>query len=65
MNDVTLPRTYTAAQIGLILQIRTEEIYRMGARGEIPGRIRLGGRTRWLADAVETWLADGCPAQAA
>jgi hypothetical protein len=51
-----LPRTYTAKQLAEILQIPACEVYRDGAAGIIPGRIRVGGRTRWSADIIDGWL---------
>ena len=48
-----LPRTYTAEEVSQILQIPLIEVYRAGAAGEIPGRIRVGRRTRFNADAID------------
>jgi hypothetical protein len=63
MSEQATPRTYTAAQIAGILQIPLDEVYRMG--NGIPGRFKIGGRTRWRADVVDGWLDEGCPGQAA
>lgn len=49
----TLPRTYTAEEVSKILQIPVIEVYRAGAAGEIPGRIRIGRRTRFAADVID------------
>lgn len=47
------PRTYTARQVAQILQMPIAEVYRAGASGEIPGRIRIGRRTRFAADVID------------
>ena len=49
----TLPRTYTAEQVAEILQIPLTEVYRAGAAGDLPGRIRVGRRTRFNADVID------------
>lgn len=53
----TLPRTYTAKQLAEILQMPLAEVYRDGKSNVIPGRVRIGGRTRWHADTVDSWLS--------
>ena len=52
----TLPRTYTAEEVSQMLRIPLIEVYRAGAAGEIPGRIRVGRRTRFNADAIDRWI---------
>lgn len=54
------PRTYTAKQLSAILQMPVCEVYRDGASQIIPGRIRVGGRTRWNAEIVDAWLRGEC-----
>jgi predicted DNA-binding transcriptional regulator AlpA len=58
-----IPRTYTAEQIATILQVPRDEVYRMGE--SIPGRFRLGGRTRWRAADVDLWLGGSRPGKVA
>lgn len=55
MSSTTVKRTYKAAQIAAILQMPVDEVYRTGR--EIPGRIRIGRRTRWDADTFDAWLS--------
>ncbi len=60
----TLPGTYTAAQVSEILQIPVTEVYRAASAGEIPGRIRIGNRTRFSQRIIDA-LANGAdPSQA-
>lgn len=54
MSRTPIKRTYTAPQIAQILQMPVDEVYRIGE--EIPGRLKIGRRTRWDADAFDAWL---------
>lgn len=47
-------KTYTAKQIAKILQIPVDEVYRMG--NDIPGRFKVGRRTRWNSGTVDRWI---------
>jgi predicted DNA-binding transcriptional regulator AlpA len=51
------PRTYTAQQVSEILQIPVTEVYREGAAGAIPGRFRIGRRTRFNASVIDELVA--------
>lgn len=57
MSETRLPRTYTAKEVGEILKIPVTEVYRDGANGTIPGRIRIGGRTRFSGAIIDDWLS--------
>lgn len=35
------------------------EVYRAGKARQIPGRIRIGNRTRFLTEVIDRWLTDG------
>ena len=50
------PRTYTATEVADILQIPITEVYRAAAAGAIPGRIRIGRRTRFNAAAIDCFV---------
>ena len=52
--QTTTRRTYSAPQLAEILQMPLDEVYRAG--DDIPGRIRIGRRTRWDAERVDRWL---------
>jgi predicted DNA-binding transcriptional regulator AlpA len=51
------PWTYTAHEVSVILQIPVTEVYRGGADGTIPGRIRIGRRTRFAASIIDDFVA--------
>lgn len=55
MDPTTANRTYKAAQIAAILQMPVNEVYRAG--DDIPGRIKVGRRTRWDAATFDAWLS--------
>lgn len=56
-ND-NLPRTYNANEVAEILRMKPREVYRAAKAGLIPGRITIGGRTRFSSAAIDR-LASG------
>lgn len=59
MSETRPPRTYTAKEIADFLKMPVTEVYRDGANGTIPGRIRIGGRTRFSGAIIDEWLSGG------
>jgi excisionase family DNA binding protein len=39
----------------------TRHIYRMSDSGRMPSPLRLGALVRWDRNALESWIAAGCP----
>ncbi len=36
-------------------------VYRLADAGGMPAPLRLGSLIRWDLDAIDAWIADGCP----
>lgn len=51
----------TAKQVAAWLQISQRTLWRMRSAGQLPEPLRVGGTVRWRKDALEAWLAAGCP----
>jgi excisionase family DNA binding protein len=49
-------------EIARALQVSPKTISRWAERGAMPAPVRIAGTVRFEAEAVETWMADGCPA---
>jgi predicted DNA-binding transcriptional regulator AlpA len=46
-------RVYRAEEVAYILQMRVTEVYRAAKAGELPGRIRIGRRTRFAKAEID------------
>ena len=44
-----------------IMSVSCEHVRRLDDRGVMPKSIRLGRSIRWDLNAIEKWIADGCP----
>jgi predicted DNA-binding transcriptional regulator AlpA len=49
-------------QVGGILYCSARHVIRMAERGLMPPPVRLGSLVRWQRDAIDSWIAKGCPA---
>jgi excisionase family DNA binding protein len=58
MSDTTL---MTVDDIAKKLNCSTRTVYRLTDRGFVPPPIRLGRLVRWSPEAIDRWLAMGCP----
>jgi len=47
--------------VAAILNCSTRTVYRLSDSGRMPRPVKLGALVRWSRDAVEQWIADGCP----
>jgi len=56
-------RLLTAAEVAHFLNISTRQVWRLADSGTLPGRVKLGRLTRWRLDAIEKWIAAGCPSK--
>lgn len=54
---------WTAKQVAAWLQISQRTLWRMRSAGQLPDPLRVGGTVRWRKDALDAWLAAGCPPQ--
>ena len=48
---------YTASEVGELLRMPVTEVYRAAKAGDIPGRIKVGGRTRFSAAVIDAFIS--------
>jgi len=48
--------------VAALLNCSTRHVRRLADAGRMPPPVRLGALVRWSRQAVEQWVADGCPA---
>lgn len=49
--------------VARMLGCSTRHIHRMRDAGRLPPAIRLGALVRWPIEAIERWIAEGCPGE--
>ena len=54
----------TVQDVAERLNCSSRLIYSMKSYGRMPLPIKLGKLVRWNRDAIEKWIADGCPSHA-
>ncbi len=54
----SLPYLLTSAQLADLLQVSTDALEKMRARGQVPEPRRIGRRLRWHRDVVLSWLSE-------
>jgi excisionase family DNA binding protein len=55
------PATYDSPDVARVLGVSLRNVRRMDARRAIPGRMTIGRLIRYRRDAVDQWVAAGCP----
>jgi prophage regulatory protein len=58
------PRLLNATGVAALLNVSSRSVYRLADAGRMPQPLKVGGSVRWDRQAVEQWVADGCPAVA-
>ena len=48
-------------QVATLLSVSRRTVEYWQSSGRLPGFVRLYGNRRWRSDAIENWLAAGCP----
>ena len=48
-------------QVAALLKCSARHVYRLSDAGKMPRPVKLGHLVRWNRQAVEDWIADGCP----
>ena len=64
-SSTDAPATTTlldVSEVAGILKCSARHVYRLAYSGRMPQPLKLGSLARWNRDAVEQWLAAGCPA---
>jgi len=57
------PAMLTVHEVARMLNCSARTVYRLTDSGRIPRPVKLGALVRWPRDAVEKWIAGGCPDQ--
>lgn len=47
---------YTVHEIAAALRVSRATVDRLQARGELPGKLKIGGQVRYLRDVIDQWL---------
>ncbi len=56
MQNRSLPRLLTMAEVADVLRTSSKATYAMVARGQLPGVVRIGRRVLIRADELACWL---------
>jgi len=54
-------RMIDVRELAEILRCSPRTVHRLVDAGRAPAPCRLGALVRWSIDAIETWIAAGCP----
>ena len=55
------PAMLTVNDVATLLACSSRTIYRLADNSRIPPPVRLGAMVRWPCEAIDTWIAAGCP----
>jgi len=55
------PVMLTVTGVATLLACSPRTIYRLVDNGRIPPPVRLGSLVRWSREAIDGWIAAGCP----
>jgi len=61
-RQTTGPKLLDANAVAEMLGCSTRHVYRLSDAGRMPRPVKLGALVRWSRDALESWIAAGCPA---
>jgi excisionase family DNA binding protein len=48
--------------VARLLNCSTRHVYRLADAAKMPPPVKLGALVRWRRAAIESWIAEGCPA---
>ena len=60
-NTETRSQLLDVRAVARMLDCSPRYVYRMSDSGRMPRPVKLGNLVRWNRDAIEDWLAAGCP----
>lgn len=55
------PQLLDVRAVAALLGCSPRHVYRLADAGKMPAPVRLGALVRWSRQAIEAWIADGCP----
>lgn len=50
-------------RVARLLDCSARHVFRLSEGGHMPPPLRLGSLVRWSRQALETWIAEGCPSR--
>ncbi len=56
------PLMIDAEAVAKLLSVSNRTVFRLRDAGKMPAPVKLGSRTVWRREAIEQWVAEGCPA---
>ena len=67
INALQTPPTQSSAKllgvqaVAELLDCSSRHVYRLADAGRMPAPVKLGSLVRWPRNAIEDWIAAGCP----
>ncbi len=61
LDSGELPALLRVDDLAKLLNCSARSVYRLADTGGIPLPVRIGGMIRWPRNAIEEWIAQGCP----
>lgn len=58
-------RLLAVDDVAAMLGVSGRHVYRLADGGRMPRPVKLGGAVRWDRQAIESWIANGCPSSPA
>ena len=55
------PIMLTVQGVAVLLACSPRTVYRLADAGRMPPPVKLGALARWSRDAIDSWIAAGCP----
>jgi len=60
-DAVDQPAMLTVHDVARLLGCSARTVYRLTNTGRMPNPVRLNSLVRWPREAIEQWIAAGCP----
>ena len=57
------PALLDVQAVARLLDCSARHVYRLADAGRMPRPVRIGTLVRWSRQAIESWIAAGCPAE--
>jgi excisionase family DNA binding protein len=57
------PALLDVLAVARLLDCSSRHVYRLSDAGRMPRPVRIGALARWPRQAIERWIAAGCPAE--
>jgi prophage regulatory protein len=61
ISPIELARLVRVDVVASMMEVSSRHVYRLADAGKMPRPVKLGGAVRWDRQAIESWIANGCP----